>query len=167
MSKKKGFTVLELAIVVALTAVLLGIVGSMVTIASNMIRYSDNKSTLQKQAQIIQEKFSYIGMQAKEFNIINDYEYIIKTVNDDEYKIGFEKIQDNIYDDILVGDKSDMSNAESYMFNDSDKKNITITGVVVVKSSNKLVSISFNLEKGSHKNNVIYPVSITFYLRNN
>ncbi|UZT07226.1 prepilin-type N-terminal cleavage/methylation domain-containing protein [Clostridium sp. LQ25] len=167
MSKKKGFTVLELAIVVALTAVLLGIVGSMVTIASNMIRYSDNKSTLQKQAQIIQEKFSYIGMQAKEFNIINDYEYIIKTVNDDEYKIGFEKIQDDIYDDILVGDKSDMSNAESYMFNDSDKKNITITGVVVVKSSNKLVSISFNLEKGSHKNNVIYPVSITFYLRNN
>ena len=167
MSKKKGFTVLELAIVVALTAVLLGIVGSMVNIASIMIRYSDNKSTLQKQAQIIQEKFSYIGMQAKEFNIINDYEYIIKTVNDDEYKIGFEKIQDDIYDDILVGDKSDMSNAESYMFNDSDKKNITITGVVVVKSSNKLVSISFNLEKGSHKNNVIYPVSITFYLRNN
>lgn len=166
MYKKKGFTVLELAIVVTLTSVLLGVVGSMVIIASNMIRYSNNKSDLQKQAQTIQEKFSYLGMQAKEFNKINNYEYTIKTVNDDEYKIGFEKIQDNIYDDILVGDKSDMSNAQSYMFDDTDKRNIIITDVKV-ENKYKLVNISFNLVKGSHKNKVIYPVSITFYLRNN
>ncbi|NAS17812.1 hypothetical protein GND98_007970 [Clostridium butyricum] len=162
MRKKKGFTVLELAIVITFTAVLFGAVGSMVTIASNMIRYSDNKSDLQKQAQTIQEKFSYIGMQAKEFNTVEtDEEYTIKTVEDHEYTIEFKKIQgqDNTFSDILV-------NNETYMYVDDDKKNIMITELNINKNNN-VINISFNLEKGSNKNKVIYPVGITFYLRNN
>ena len=162
MRKKKGFTVLELAIVITFTAVLFGAVGSMVTIASNMIRYSDNKSDLQKQAQTIQEKFSYIGMQAKEFNTVEtDEEYTIKTVEDHEYTIEFKKIQgqDNTFSDVLV-------NNETYMYVDDDKKNIMITELNINKNNN-VINISFNLEKGSNKNKVIYPVGITFYLRNN
>jgi len=62
--KKSGFTLIEMIIVLALTVIVLGIVGSIFTTGNKVFSDSDIKSTLQMEGQAIQEKISDIGMQA-------------------------------------------------------------------------------------------------------
>lgn len=62
--KKKGFTITELIIVVALTVVVLGIIWTMFNISNKIISDVTIKSELQREGQAIQEKLSNIGMQA-------------------------------------------------------------------------------------------------------
>lgn len=62
--KKKGFTITELIIVVALTVVVLGIIWTMFNISNKIISDVTIKSDLQREGQAIQEKLSNVGMQA-------------------------------------------------------------------------------------------------------
>lgn len=62
--KKKGITVIELAIVMTLMVIVLGIIWTMFNISSRINSDVNIKSDLQKERQAIQEKISNIGMQA-------------------------------------------------------------------------------------------------------
>ncbi|MDD3049346.1 MAG: prepilin-type N-terminal cleavage/methylation domain-containing protein [Bacilli bacterium] len=62
--KKKGFTVMELVIVMTLTVVILGIIWTMVSVNNKIISDVIIESDLQREGQAIQEQLSNIGMQA-------------------------------------------------------------------------------------------------------
>lgn len=62
--KKSGFTLVEMIIVVALITIVLGIVSSMFITGNKVFSDSDVKSTLQIEAQTIQENISKIGMES-------------------------------------------------------------------------------------------------------
>ncbi|SFD09093.1 PilW family protein [Clostridium uliginosum] len=64
IKKKKGFTLVEMIIVMALTVVILGMVFGMFNTNNRIISDVDVKSTLQTEGQAIQENLSNIGMQA-------------------------------------------------------------------------------------------------------
>ncbi|TFX95556.1 type II secretion system protein, partial [Escherichia coli] len=67
MNKRRtGFTLIEMIIVLALTVIILGIMGSIFTTGNKIFSDSDVKSTLQIGAQTVQEKISNIAMQANE-----------------------------------------------------------------------------------------------------
>lgn len=68
--KKLGFTLTEMIIVVALITVVLGIISSMFITGNKVFSDSDVKSTLQIEAQTVQEKISNIGMQASKIDKI-------------------------------------------------------------------------------------------------
>lgn len=63
-TKRKGFTLVELIIVMVLTIVILGMVFQMFNTNNRIMSDIDIKSTLQSEGQSIQEKLSKIGMQA-------------------------------------------------------------------------------------------------------
>lgn len=62
--KKRGFTLMELVIVAALITVVVGIVGSIFITGNKVFSDSDVKSTLQIEAQSIQENISKVGMES-------------------------------------------------------------------------------------------------------
>lgn len=70
--KKAGFTLLEMIIVVALITVILGITTSMFITGNKVFSNSDVKSTLQIEAQAIQENISKIGMESIGIDSITD-----------------------------------------------------------------------------------------------
>lgn len=72
--KKKGFTVMELVIVIALTVVVLEIVWTMFSVSNKIISDVTIKSDLQREGQAIQEKLSNIGMQATAIESVNKNE---------------------------------------------------------------------------------------------
>lgn len=62
--KKQGFTLIEMILVLAISGIVLGILGSIFITGHKVFSDSDVKSSLQIEAQSIQEKLSNIGMAA-------------------------------------------------------------------------------------------------------
>lgn len=86
--KKKAFTLIEMIITLAITVMIIEIVSSIFITGNKIFSDSDIKSTLQIEAQKIQEEISNIGMQS---------------VNIEEYKesINGENIANKEYADLL------------------------------------------------------------------
>jgi len=70
--KKAGFTLIEVIIVLALIVLILMLVGNIFTTGNRIFSDSDAKSTLQLQAQAIEEEISKAGMEAVGIASIQD-----------------------------------------------------------------------------------------------
>lgn len=106
--KKPGFTLIETIIALALTVTILGITSSMFITGNKVFSDSDAKSTLQIEAQAIQEQLSEIGMQAtgiKSFSkndseniqIIQINSYYKSENSDNPFYIIYDKGQSKLY----------------------------------------------------------------------
>lgn len=69
--KKRGFTLIEVMIALALTITVLGIINPMFIEGNKVFSDSDVKTTLQIEGQTIQEKISNIGMQARVIKLVH------------------------------------------------------------------------------------------------
>jgi prepilin-type N-terminal cleavage/methylation domain-containing protein len=70
--KKLGFTLIEMIIVLALTVIILVLASSIFATGSRIFSESDAKSTLQIEAQTIEEKLSKLGMESIGIESIKD-----------------------------------------------------------------------------------------------
>lgn len=70
--KKAGFTLIEMIIVLAIIVLILMLAGNIFTTGNRIFSDSDAKSTLQQQAQTIEEDISIAGMEAVGIASIND-----------------------------------------------------------------------------------------------
>lgn len=139
--KKRGFTLIEMIIVLAISGIVLGIVGSVFITGNKVFSDSDVKSSLQIEAQSIQEKLSNIGMGA--VGIIS-----IKYLNGNDFIESFDKskkIVDSTYEELRnqglftnSEDESDIDlsenvwipisfmNVNSYMKNSDESKTLDL-----------------------------------------
>lgn len=85
IKKKNAFTIIELMIVLSLTALILGTILSIFINGNKIFSYSDVKTTLQMEAMNIQEKITEIGMQG---------------INVERCESGETEIQDEKYGDL-------------------------------------------------------------------
>lgn len=128
--KKSGFTIAELAIVMTLTVVVLGIIWTMFSTSNKIISDVTIKSDLQKEGQGIQEKISNIGMQST--GIESVYKNDLETIQTIQIK-SYYKSQNTadsfyiIYDDtnkkLYTCDKSiSMNNINHELLTNTDYK---------------------------------------------
>ncbi|NFG41604.1 prepilin-type N-terminal cleavage/methylation domain-containing protein [Clostridium botulinum] len=169
-TNKKGFTLVELIIVMALTLVILGMIFQMFNTNNRIMSDVDIKSTLQNEGQVIQEKLSEIGMQAnsmdykEENNDVKSINFVV--FNEDESKSQFEiKKQDiELYiveykETIIEGKKEKKKISTKKLSNNLNKINI--------KSKNdKSAQIEIILSKKKGYSDITYPLNIKFALRN-
>lgn len=159
--KKPGFTLMEMIIALSLTVIILGIASSMFTMGNKVFSDSDVKTTLQIEGQAIQEKISYIGMQASgiEDTVLGK---VIKSYN----KSGEERY----YKFELVG--KNLSRIE-YSKNDEGEfqsENIQLISENVLSfvptygDSFAEFNINLSLKKGF--SDVNYPIKFTVAFRN-
>ncbi|QES76231.1 prepilin-type N-terminal cleavage/methylation domain-containing protein [Clostridium diolis] len=147
--KKKGFTVIELIIVVALTVVVLGIVWQMFGVTNKIISDVTIKSDLQREGQSIQEKLSNIGMQAtevKELVYADDASGSIKKIKINSYdKDGNNRdIEVNLNGEILTIDGQSVS---------SHVKSINVNPEIIREDDlNNVSYIDFTIFLGEKKN---------------
>ncbi|WP_271809406.1 type II secretion system protein [Clostridium beijerinckii] len=147
--KKKGFTVIELIIVVALTVVVLGIVWQMFGVTNKIISDVTIKSDLQREGQSIQEKLSNIGMQAtevKELVYADDVSGSIKKIKINSYdKDGNNRdIEINLNGEILTIDGQSVS---------SHVKSINVNPEIIREDDlNNISYIDFTILLGEKKN---------------
>lgn len=147
--KKKGFTVIELIIVVALTVVVLGIVWQMFGVTNKIISDVTIKSDLQREGQSIQEKLSNIGMQAtevKELVYADDVSGSIKKIKINSYdKDGNNRdIEVNLNGEILTIDGQSVS---------SHVKSINVNPEIIREDDlNNISYIDFTILLGEKKN---------------
>lgn len=147
--KKKGFTVIELIIVVALTVAVLGIVWQMFGVTNKIISDVTIKSDLQREGQSIQEKLSNIGMQAtevKELVYADDASGSIKKIKINSYdKDGNNRdIEVNLNGEILTIDGQSVS---------SHVKSINVNPEIIREDDlNNISYIDFTIFLGEKKN---------------
>jgi type II secretory pathway pseudopilin PulG len=169
--KKKGFTLLEMIIVVALTVVIIGIVSSIFITGNRVFTDSDIKSTLQIQGQVIQEKISSIGMQAGG----------IKSVIGNESTGEIQNIKINSYD--KDGNKKvfEINNQPPKLFIDGEQVSGNVESIKIdsqiIKDYNKDpnllesrsdINFTITLSKIRNYDNtkITYPVNIQTVFRN-
>lgn len=141
--KKKAFTLLEMIIVLAISGIVLGIVGSIFITGNKVFSDSDVKTTLQMEAKDIQEKLSKICMEANEEPIINGGE--ITFIDENEQKTIINNNSNSL--SILIKDKDDNEISRKTL-----SKNIKFFSF---ECSNNLFKITLELDnnKGFSKNN--------------
>lgn len=176
--KKPGFTLIEIIITLVVTVIVLEIAASMFITGNKVFSDSDVKSTLQIEAQQIQEKLSNIGMQAKvvqsvsgnnttgEVNniMITSYD---KSGNLHDFEIKREEDSGRKYKDdstiykLSIGDQ----------LISSDVKSMKIDSSIISDDENvleKINAIEFNIllrrEKGY--SNIDYPINFKVTFRN-
>ncbi|AIY81905.1 prepilin-type N-terminal cleavage/methylation domain-containing protein [Clostridium botulinum] len=169
-TNKKGFTLVELIIVMALTLVILGMIFQMFNTNNRIMSDVDIKSTLQNEGQVIQEKLSEIGMQAnsmdykEENNDVKSINFVV--FNEDESKSQFEIKKQGIElyiveykETIIEGKKEKKKISTKKLSNNLNKINI--------KSKNdKSAQIEIILSKKKGYSDITYPLNIKFALRN-
>lgn len=101
--KKPGFTLMEMIIVVAVIVIVLAIVISMFITGNKVFYDSDVKSTLQMEAQAIQENITEIGMQASKIDEITVIDKKTLVERDIDIEENFSQLTDLFTD--LNGDK--------------------------------------------------------------
>lgn len=124
VKKKQGFTLLEMIIALALTVTVLGIANSMFIAGNKVFSDSDVKSTLQMEANDIQEQLTSIGMQGK---VISSIEINGQSSDDDSLYVNKKysqlvlsninemKIEIQAYDkDSEYSDAGNISNPKPY-----------------------------------------------------
>lgn len=169
--KKRGFTLLELIIVAALTVIVIGITTSIFITGNRVFSESEIKSTLQIEGQAIQERISAIGMQA----------IGIESVNGNEDTGEIQNIKINSYD--KDGNKKEfiIDKQLKKLSIDGSKVSINVESIKInpqiIKDYNKnpdlLINYSYiNLEIMLSKNRrydntkITYPVNIQTVFRN-
>lgn len=182
-SKKKGFTVMELVIVMTLAVVVLGIIWTMFTISNKIISDVIIKSDLQREGQAIQEKLSNSGMQAigiqpanedstsvsgdSTTKEINDIVIDLKDNNGSPYYLKIEKkylgktyIDTIKIYELYIDDKLISSNLKSMKVNSE----------IITNDPNKNAYIQFTIilsKKKTYNNEIInYPIKIMTVFRN-
>lgn len=141
--KKKAFTLLEMIIVLAISGIVLGIVGSIFITGNKVFSDSDVKTTLQMEAKDIQEKLSEICMEANEEPIINGGEITFTDENEKKTIINHNSNSLSIF----IKDKDDNEISRKTL-----SKNIKFFSF---ECSNNLFKITLELDnnKGFSKNN--------------
>jgi prepilin-type N-terminal cleavage/methylation domain-containing protein len=173
MNKRRtGFTLIEMIIVLALTVIILGIMGSIFTTGNKIFSDSDVKSTLQIGAQTVQEKISNIAMQANEVesaDIVNGEvkNLMIKSyVEEDDGSVGERYWTITIKNSSNY--KKDGKTLSIIESKDSDGSNIENDQEEIVKNINKANSIEFSivLSKNQGTSTVDYPINFVTEFRN-
>ncbi|WP_252224050.1 prepilin-type N-terminal cleavage/methylation domain-containing protein [Clostridium sp. ZBS2] len=161
--KKKGFTLTELIIVMALTLVILGMIFQMFNTNNRIISDVDIRSTLQNEGQAIQEKLSEIGMQAnsmdykEENNDVKSINFVV--LNEDESKSEFEIKKEGTELTIVECEEEKNKISTKKLSNNLNKINI--------KSRNdKSAQIEIILSKKMGYSDIKYPVNVKFAFRN-
>ncbi|MBN1036735.1 MULTISPECIES: prepilin-type N-terminal cleavage/methylation domain-containing protein [Clostridium] len=173
-TNKKGFTLVELIIVMALTLVILGMIFQMFNTNNRIMSDVDIKSTLQNEGQAIQEKLSKIGMQAIsiECDGENDVKLlIINSLNESGEKCKFK---------IEVEKKEENKNENNNFYISEFKSNNNETGEVLkskrlftdnlkkinVSQDDKSAELEIVLCKKRGYSSIEYPLRIKFTFRN-
>lgn len=161
--KRSGFTLVEMVIALALTVIILGIVGSMFATGNRVFSDSDVKSTLQIEGQAIQEKISNIGMQAIGIEDITDLRKVIKSYNKAGEVRYFEIKQEGKKLSIIEYSKNaggELQTTENTQLISENVDNFSAT----YSNSSAEFNIILNLKKGY--SNVTYPINFTVAFRN-
>lgn len=120
-TKKKGFTLIELIIVLAITVVILGVIFTFGVVNNKMLGTAEVKSTLQNEGEAIQKELLSIGTQGKDITLMSGdfgvdqspaliaYDRVDTTNN--ENKLEVTKISFRIYAD------STLTTMQTYTFN--------------------------------------------------
>lgn len=182
-SKKKGFTVMELVIVMTLAVVVLGIIWTMFTISNKIISDVIIKSDLQREGQAIQEKLSNSGMQA----------IGIQPANEDSTSVSGDSTTKEIND--IVIDLNDKNGSPYYLkiekkylgktyidtikiyelyiddkLISSNLKSMKVNSEIITNDPNKNAYIQFTIilsKKKTYNNEIInYPIKIMTVFRN-
>ncbi|NFG63262.1 prepilin-type N-terminal cleavage/methylation domain-containing protein [Clostridium sp. CMCC3677] len=168
--KKKGFTLTELIIVMALTLVILGMIFQMFNTNNRIISDVDIRSTLQNEGQAIQEKLSEIGMQAnsmdykEENNDVKSINFVV--LNEDESKSEFE-IKKEGTELTIVKYKETIIEGEEEKNKISTKRLSNNLNKINIKSRNdKSAQIEIILSKKMGYSDIKYPVNVKFAFRN-
>lgn len=188
--KKTGFTLIEMVIVLAITVIILGITSSMFITGNRVFSDSDVKSTLQMEANDIQEELTKIGMQGKAIKSVeingksdNNGPYIekkyselgISSINKMKMEIsGYDKTSEYLNDGSITNPKEYSILFENGNLSVNSKQLSSHVYSFSVVPQNTEVSfanassIQFNIvlrkEKGFSK--VDYPINIKVTFRN-
>lgn len=164
--KNKGFTLLELIIVLAITGIIMSIVVSIFMTGNKVFSNSDIKTTLQMDAKDIQERISNICMQANSIEYVNGNketgeikELVLKLDDTNKAKIQISNDELNI-NGFKVPSKVSSMKINKKIVDEVYKKNYDLS---------KFDSIDFNIELEGKKpfdDDVIYPVKFTVTFRN-
>lgn len=165
--KKKAFTLIEMIITLAITIMIIEIVSSIFITGNKVFSDSDIKSTLQIEAQKIQETISDIGMEAVNIRSVSRNELtngldqinIISYYKSDEPIAYIIKKEGN---DLLINDTIISTNLKSIDINDE------ILNCDKAEELKKFDSITFNIKLSKKKgySDVIYPIDFTIKFRN-
>lgn len=141
--KKRGFTLLEIMIVVMLTVIVLGITTSIFITGNRVFTDSNIKSTLQMEGQAIREKINYIGMQG----------IGIESVTGDENSGEIQNIKINSYDKEGKEKVFEINKKLKKLFVDGNEVSVNVESIKIdpqiIKDYNKNLSL---LEKNSYIN---------------
>ncbi|WP_252221651.1 MULTISPECIES: prepilin-type N-terminal cleavage/methylation domain-containing protein [unclassified Clostridium] len=173
-TKRKGFTLVELIIVMALTLVILGMVFQMFNTNNRIMSDIDIKSTLQSEGQSIQEKLSKIGMQA--ISIECDREKDIELLIINSLDESGEKCKFKIESEKKEGSKNETNS----LYISEYKANNNETGEVLkskklftdnlkainVSQDDKSAKVEIILSKKKGYSDITYPITIKFTFRN-
>ena len=115
--KKQGFTLIEIIIVLAISGIVLGIIGSIFITGNKVFSDSDIKSSLQIEAQSIQEKLSDIGMEGVGIYSITDNQgretIEIDTESIPIVDLDYDKLKSKLTDE--DGDISNINSENSWL----------------------------------------------------
>ena len=168
--KNKGFTLLELIIVLAITGIIMSIVISVFMNGNKVFSDSSTKTTLQMDAKDIQEKISDICMQASSIDYISgntengEIKELVLNLDDADENISKAKIQINNNElninGVKIPSKVSSMKINKEIVDEAYKKNSDLS---------KFRSINFDIElEGKKKfgNKILYPVKFTVAFRN-
>lgn len=159
--KNKGFTLLELIIVLAVSAIVMTIITSMFMSGLRIFSNSNVKTTLQMDAKDVQERISNICMQAES----------IESVSGDKETGEITELIINSYDNNqhIIEKKSD-GKLEIEGFKVPSKiSSMKINKEIIDGDLSKFNSISFNIElegKEGFSDDIRYPVKFEVAFRN-
>lgn len=168
--KKPGFTLMEVIIALGITVVVLGIVSSMFITGNRVFSDSDVKSTLQIEAQTVQEKISNIGMQGTEVLSISPNirvgevnSLIIKSYVKEDDDPRYFKIQRS-------GSRLTIDRCKDASCNDVENNQILSENLesLSIDYNNTAKSIEFDITLSRHRgySDVEYPVNFKIGFRN-
>lgn len=157
--KKPGFTLMEMIIALAITVIVIGIASSMFTTGNKVFSDSDVKSTLQIEAQAIQEKISDIGMQAKSVTRISATEMIVTSYDKDENEQKFTIKKDGNFIRIITYDQY---GEESY----SQILSEYVSKLEIIYKPNESDPNSIDVNLELTKKSVTYPIDFSVTFRN-
>lgn len=164
--RRPAFTLLEMIIVMSLIVIVLGIISSIFITGNKVFSDSDVRSTLQVEAQTIQEKISNIGMQGAEVvspelnpevNGINSL--VIKSYVKEDDNPRYFKIRKS-GNELIINEDTDV-NCEKSENDQRISRYVESLGVGYNSRSNL---IEFNIVL--KKKNVEYPINFTISFRN-
>lgn len=156
--KAKGFTLLEVIIVMAISAIAMTLIVSIFITGVKIFSNSDVKTTLQMDAKDIQENISDIIMQGSKAEIISDGIKVSQVNEGTEKSIEIKKNGNELYIDKLDLSGNEIANTKSILTTNLADCNFEL--------KDNSVKVIINLEKKSGYANEKYPIKFTVTFRN-